>query len=131
MHWDQIIGVIVTLVGAGGLGAFIASLRSSGSAVKAADLERMAKIVDEMREENGRISGRVLVLEDQYRKLWDQHVVLQQSHATLQAEHIALQAERARWRVREGELEAEVGGLKARVAELERAATAPGTGGGS
>lgn len=129
MEWDQIIGFIVTIIGAGGAGAFVQSLRSSGSAVKAADLERMTKVVDEMREENDRTRGRVLVLEDQYRKLWDQHVALQQAHAALQAEHVTLQAERVRWHVRERELEAEVGGLKARVAELERASG--GTGGGA
>lgn len=129
MEWDQIIGFIVTLVGAGGAGAFIQSLRSSGSAVKGADLERMTKVVDEMREENDRIRGRVLVLEEQYRKLWDQHVVLQKAHAVLQSEYVTLQAARARWTVRERELEAEVDGLKARVAELERASG--GTGGGA
>lgn len=126
MEWDQIIGVIVTIVGAGGAGAFVQAWRSSGSAAKASDLERMTKVVDEMREENDRTRGRVLVLEEQYRKLWDQHVALQQAHAALQAEHVTLQAERVRWHARERELEAEVGGLKARVAELERAAAGGG-----
>lgn len=128
MEWDQIIGVIVTIVGAGGAGAFVQAWRSSGSAAKASDLERMGKLVDEVREENGRLAGRVLTLESQYSKLWDQHVALQQLHAALQAEHVTLQAERVRWHARERELEAEVGGLKARVAELERAAAEPRSG---
>lgn len=131
MHWDQIIGVLATVLTSGAAGAFVATLRKSSSEAKAADLDRMTKTLDEVREENGRIGGRVLVLEDQYRKLWDQHVSLQQSHATLQAEHVVLLADRERGQRREAELEAEVSTLKARVAELERAATAPGTGGGS
>lgn len=127
MAWDQIIGVIVALIGAGGAGAFIQAWRSSGSAVKAADLERMTKTLDGIQEENGRVSTRVLTLEEQYRKLWDEHIALQRTHADLMRDHAA---ERARWLVRERELETEVTGLKARVAELERA-NAAGTGGDS
>lgn len=144
MHWDQIIGVIVALGGAAGVGAFIASYRKSGSEVKASDLDRMTRVNDETREDVDRLRERMVVVEGQYRALWDEKVAIQQAHAALQAdhatlmaEHKALMAERARWQTRERELEATVASLKAkaealtaRVAELERAAT-PATGGGS
>lgn len=123
MAWDQIIAVIALLLGAGGLGAFLKQRASAKNAVDGAALDRTVKALDETREEVGRLAGRTLTLEEQYRKLWDEHIALQRAHADLMREHAA---ERARWLVRERELETEVVGLKARVAELERAnASAP------
>lgn len=117
MHWDQIIGVIGMLLGAGGVGAFLKQRASAKNAVDGAALDRTVKALDETREEVGRLAGRTLTLEAQYRQLWDEHIALQREHAELQRAHAA---ERARWLVRERELELEVTGLKARVAELER-----------
>lgn len=139
MQWDQIIGTIVALLGAGGVGAFIASLRKSGSEVKAADLDRMTRVNDETREDVDRLRERMVIVEGQYRTLWDEKVAIQKAHATLQADHAtlmaehgALMAERARWQARERDLETTVASLKAeaealkkRVAELERAAQPP------
>lgn len=123
MAWEQILGVIAVLLGAGGVGALIKQWFDSKNAVDGAALDRTVKALDETREEVTRLGARTLTLEDQYRKLWDEHIALQRAHADLMRDHAA---ERARWLVRERELETEVTGLKARVAELERtnAATA-------
>lgn len=120
MEWEQIIGVIAAIIGAGGLGAVIKQWYDSKTSGDGAALDRTIKALDETREEVGRLATRTLTLEGQYRALWDEHILLQRAYADLMREHAA---ERARWLVRERELEA-------RVAELERAAT-PGTGGGS
>lgn len=122
MEWDQIIGVIAALIGAGGIGAFLKQRASAKNAVDGAALDRTIKALDETREEVGRLSTRTLTMEEQYRKLWDEHIALQRAHADLMRAHAA---ERARWLVRERELETEVVGLKARVAELERSAAEP------